>query len=80
MADIFGYITPDELSSTNDPVEVLLSAATLTALNALTSYDPTSLDSWGRSKVKKTRQTPRTITNSMSGKPVNVIACKLLGQ
>ena len=51
MADFYDFISPDELASSDDPVEILRSADTVEKLLADKSFNPDQTAFWARAKV-----------------------------
>jgi hypothetical protein len=76
MTDAFALVTPAQLRSGNDPVELLDTAATLAELLAIQSYDPESTDLWALAKVRPTDRTVQ-ILNASTNQPVTAIVCGL---
>ncbi len=76
MTDRYGYVTPAQLASTDDPVEILADADSLDALLALESFDPDGASLWARAKVRPTDRTGQ-VRNARTGKTVSASACEL---
>ncbi len=76
MADLYAFVTPSQLRSGEDPVRILVAAATLEALLALDGYDPDGASVWARAKVHPTGQTVQ-IRNAKTDLAVAATVCGL---
>ncbi len=76
MGDLYAFVTPAQLLSGDDPVEILVAAATLEDLLALAAYDPDGASVWARDKVHPTGQTVQ-IRNAKTDLAVAATVCGL---
>jgi hypothetical protein len=76
MTDRYGYVTPAQLASADDPVEILADADSLDALLALDRFDPDGASVWARAKVRPTDHTVE-VRNARTGERVAASACEL---
>lgn len=76
MGDLYAFVTPSQLRSGDDPVEILVAAATLKDLLGLGDYDPDGASVWARDKVRPTGQTVQ-IRNAKTNQAVAATVCGL---
>jgi len=76
MSVIFGYVTAAQLTTSDDPLEILRSAETVPALLALTSFAPDSTDHWAAEKVATIGPTVQ-ILNEDTNQSVAATVCRL---
>jgi hypothetical protein len=76
MPDFYAFVSPAELASGHDPVEILRSAKTVGALLADKSFNPDQTAVWARAKVGPATRTEE-ITNQKTGDLVTAAVCGL---
>ncbi|HEY1929135.1 MAG TPA: hypothetical protein VGG92_16845 [Caulobacteraceae bacterium] len=76
MADFYAFISPAELASSDDPVEILRSANTIDELLEHKSFNPDQTAFWARAKVHASTGEDE-ILNEKTGKLVLAAVCGL---
>jgi hypothetical protein len=76
MADFYAFISPAELASSDDPVEILRSANTIDELLEHKSFNPDQTAFWARAKVHASTGEDE-ILNEKTGKLVIAAVCGL---
>lgn len=76
MPDFYAFVSPTELASADDPVEILRSADTLGELLADKSFDPDRTGFWARAKVGPSTGEDE-ILNQRTGRMVPAAVCGL---
>ncbi|HSZ50177.1 MAG TPA: hypothetical protein VK801_01280 [Caulobacteraceae bacterium] len=76
MADFYAFISPAELASSDDPVEILRSANTIDELLEHKSFNPDQTAFWARAKVHASTGEDE-ILNQKTGKLVIAAVCGL---
>lgn len=76
MSDFYAFISPAELASADDPVEILRSANTIDQLLEDKSFNPDQTAFWARAKVGPSTGEDE-ILNQKTGQMVAAAVCGL---